>query len=135
MSSETPIRDFPGSSSEYAGKREGAAEAAHDHLTEEVSSLRAEMTKIHDVLSKVVSEAGGHAARTARSVGQAVASQVGSTATGLASTGADIASSATDQLKSFATELEGIARKNPLGALAGALALGIAIGLIVRGRG
>ena len=135
MSSDTPIRDFPGSSSEYAGKREGAAEAAHDHLTEEVSSLRAEMTKIHDVLSMVVSEAGGQAARTARSVGQAVASQVGSTATGLASTGADIASSATDQLKSFATELEGIARKNPLGALAGALALGIAIGLIVRGRG
>ena len=135
MSSDTPIRDFPGSSSEYAGKREGAAEAAHDHLTEEVSSLRAEMTKIHEVLSKGVSEAGGQAARTARSVGQAVASQVGSTATGLASTGADIASSATDQLKSFATELEGIARKNPLGALAGALALGIAIGLIVRGRG
>ncbi|MFL5267450.1 MAG: hypothetical protein ACJ8AH_12800 [Stellaceae bacterium] len=31
-----------------------------------------------------------------------------------------MASSATDQLKTFATELEGIARKNPLGALAGA---------------
>jgi len=135
MSSDTPLRDFPGSSSEYAGKREGAADTARDRLAEDVSSLRADMTKLHDTLSKFVSEAGGQAARTARSVGQAVASQVGSTATGLASTGADIASSATDQLKTFATELEGIARKNPLGALAGALAVGIAIGLIVRGRG
>jgi ElaB/YqjD/DUF883 family membrane-anchored ribosome-binding protein len=135
MSSDTPIRDFPGSSSEYTGKREGAADTARDRLAEDVSSLRADMTKLHDTLSKFVSEAGGQAARTARSVCQAVASQVGSTATGLASTGADIASSATDQLKTFATELEGIARKNPLGALAGALAVGIAIGLIVRGRG
>ena len=135
MSSDTPIRDFPGSSSEYPGKREGVADTARDSLAEDVSTLRADMTKLHDTLSKFMSEAGGQAARTARSVGQAVASQVGSTATGLASTGADIASSATDQLKTFATELEGIARKNPLGALAGALALGVAIGLIVRGRG
>ena len=135
MSSDTPIRDFPGSSSEYAGKREGVADTARDSLQEDVSSLRADMTKLHDTLSRFMSEAGGQAARTARSVGQAVASQVGSTATGLAATGSEIASSATDQLKTFATELEGIARKNPLGALAGALALGIAIGLIVRGRG
>jgi ElaB/YqjD/DUF883 family membrane-anchored ribosome-binding protein len=135
MSSDTPIRDFPGSSSEYAGKREGVADTARDSLAEDVSTLRADMTKLHDTLSKFISEAGGQAARTARSVGQAVASQVGSTATGLSATGSEIASSATDQLKTFATELEGIARKNPLGALAGALALGVAIGLIVRGRG
>jgi ElaB/YqjD/DUF883 family membrane-anchored ribosome-binding protein len=135
MSSDTPIRDSSGSSSEYASKPAGVAEAARDSLAEDVSSLRADMTKLHDMLSNFVSEAGGQAARTARSVGQAVASQVGSTATGLASTSADIASSATDQLKTFATELEGIARKNPLGALAGALAVGIVIGLFMRGRG
>jgi hypothetical protein len=46
-----------------------------------------------------------------------------------------MASSATGQIKTFATELEGVARKNPLGALAGALTLGIVIGLIMRGRG
>jgi len=46
-----------------------------------------------------------------------------------------VASSATEQLKTFASELEDIARKNPLGALAGALAVGIVIGLVVRGRG
>ena len=69
-----------------------------------------------------------------RNVGQTVASQVGSTASGIASTGSDMAASATQQFKTFATELEDIARKNPLGALAGALAIGVVIGLIARGR-
>ena len=135
MSSDTPSKSFPGSSIEAAGDKEGVAAAVHDRLAEDVSSLRAEMTKMQDLLSKFASEAGGQAARTARNLGQAVASHVGSTASGLAATSTDQASSATDQLKTFATELEGIARKNPLGALAGALAVGIVIGLIVRGRG
>jgi ElaB/YqjD/DUF883 family membrane-anchored ribosome-binding protein len=135
MSSDTPSKGFPGSSIEDADDREGIAGGAHDRLAEAVSSLRADMTKMHETVSSFVSDTGGNAARTARSVGQAVASQVGSTASGLANTGAEMASSATEQLKTFATELEGIARKNPLGALAGALAVGIVIGLIVRGRG
>ena len=135
MSSDTPSKGFPGTSIEDTGDKEPIAYGARDRLAEDVSSLRADMTKMHESFSNFVSETGGHAARTARSVGQAVASQVGSTASGLANTGAEMASSATDQLKAFGTELEGIARKNPLGALAGALALGIVIGLIVRGRG
>ena len=134
MSSDRPISDLPGFSGEYAAKEEDTAKATRDRLADHVSGLRADMTKVHDVLSKFVSDTGGQAARTARDVGQAVASQVGSTATGLAGTGANIASSATEQFKKFATDLEEIARKNPLGALAGALGVGIAIGLIVRGR-
>jgi len=135
MSSDTSRSDFPGSPIVSAEDTQGAVGAARDRLAEDVSSLRADMSKMHDILSRFASEAGGQAARTARNVGQTVASQVSSTASGLAASGADAASSATEQLKSFATELEGIARKNPLGALAGALAVGIVIGLIVRGRG
>ena len=135
MSSDTPSKGFPGSLIESAGDNEGMAGAARDRLAEEVSSLRADMAKLHEGFSKFASETGGHAARTARNVGQAIASQVGSTASGLANSSAEMASSATDQLKTLATELEGVARKNPLGALAGALAVGVVIGLIVRGRG
>ncbi len=135
MSSKTPSSNFPGSSIAYVGDEEDTAGAARDRLAEDVSSLRADMTKMHDILSKFASEAGGQATRTARNVGQAVASQVTSTASGLANTSAGMASSATDQLKNFATELEDIARNNPLGALAGALAVGVVVGLIVRGRG
>lgn len=134
MSSDTPSRQSPGSSSGYVGGTEGISGAPRDSLAEDVSSLRADMAKMHEILSRFASEAGGQAARSARNVGQAVVSQVGSTASGLANTGAEMASSATEQFKTFANELEGIARKNPLGALAGALVVGIVIGLIVRGR-
>ena len=134
MSSDTLSSNLSGSSIASAGK-ESSVGAVPDRLTEDVSSLRADINKMNDILSKFVSEAGGQAARTARNVGHTVASQVSSTASGLATTSADVASSATEQFKTFATELEGIARKNPLGALAGALAVGIVIGLIVRGRG
>src|SRR5271169_6182738 len=128
MNSDTPSKGFSGSSIEDAGDKEGTGGAVRDRLAEDVSSLRADMAKMHESFSAFVSETGEHAARTARSVGQAVASQVGSTASGLANTGAEMASSATEQLKTFAAELEGIARKNPLGALA----IGVVIGLIVR---
>src|SRR6516165_6441020 len=113
----------------------GVSGTSHDNLAKDLSSLRQDMAKMQEILSKFVSEAGGQAARTARNVGHTVASQVSSTASGLAASSADVASSATEQFKTFATELEGIARRNPLGALAGALAVGIVIGLIVRGRG
>ena len=135
MTSDTPNKDFPGSSSGSVVNKESVAGETGDRLAEEVSSLRADMAKMHDILSNFVSEAGGQAARTARNVSQSVVSHVGSTASGLASTTTDIASSATDQLKTFATELEDVARRNPLGALAGALAVGIVIGLMIRGRG
>ena len=135
MTSDMPSKDFLSSSSGSVRNEESVAGVAGASLAEEVSSLRADMAKMHDILSNFASEAGGQAARTARNVGQTVVSRVGSTASGLANTTTDIASSATDQLKTFATELEDVARRNPLGALAGALAVGIVIGLIIRGRG
>ena len=135
MSSDTANKGSPGPSIEDAGDKETTTGAARDRLAEDVSGLRVEMTKMRESFSKFASEAGGQAARTARNVGQAVASQVGSTASDIASISAEMASSATGQVKTFATELEDIARKNPLGALAGALAVGIAIGLVVRRRG
>ena len=115
-------------------KESAVATASRDSLAEDVSSLRQDMAKMHVILSRFTSEAGGQAARTVRNVGQTVAAQVGSTASGLASTGSDMAASATQQLKTFTNELEDIARKNPLGALAGALVIGVVIGLIARGR-
>lgn len=119
MSSGTSSRGLRGSSIEDDGDKEGIAGAARDRLVEDVSSLRPDMSKMHETFSDFVSETGSHAARTARRVGQAVVSQAGSTASGLANTGAGMASSANEQLKTFATELEGIARKNPFGTLAG----------------
>jgi ElaB/YqjD/DUF883 family membrane-anchored ribosome-binding protein len=41
---------------------------------------------------------------------------------------------ATQQVKTFAWELEAMAKRNPLGTIAGAVVVGIVIGLLTRGR-
>jgi hypothetical protein len=43
----------------------------------------------------------------------------------LADRGTQLVSSAGDQAKTFASELETMARRNPLGSLAGAVAIGV----------
>jgi hypothetical protein len=74
------------------------------------------------------------ATKNAASTMQSVAGQVGDAASSANESGAQIASSATETAKTFASELERTARRNPLGALAGALAAGVLIGLITRNR-
>ena len=45
-------------------------------------------------------------------------------------TGSELASSAKEHAKTFASELEGMARRNPLGTIAGALLVGVIIGFL-----
>jgi len=59
--------------------------------------------------------------------GHDAADQLGNKASGLAN-------AASEQAKTFASELERMGRNNPLGALAGALLVGVVIGMIGRGR-
>jgi len=41
---------------------------------------------------------------------------------------------ATQQMKTFASELDAMAKRNPLGTIAGAVVIGILIGFLARGR-
>ena len=63
-----------------------------------------------------------------------VTSQVGAAASNIADKSSEMAQAASEQAKTFASELEKVARANPLGALAGALLAGVVIGLIGRSR-
>jgi hypothetical protein len=54
-------------------------------------------------------------------------SQIGDAASGL---GSELASSAKDQAGSMVAEFERVARRNPLAVVAGALCLGLVIGLM-----
>jgi hypothetical protein len=45
-----------------------------------------------------------------------------------------MAGTATQQVKTFASELEAMAKRNPLGTIAGAVVVGVLIGLFARGR-
>ena len=100
-----------------------------------LSELRQDMASLKSTLSRFASQAGDDAAKTMRGAGQSIAAQVGSAAGGVADMSSDLAASAKQHAKTFASELEGMAKRNPLGTLAGALVVGVVIGLMSRGRG
>ena len=99
-----------------------------------LSELRQDMTSLKNTLSRFASQAGDDAAKTVRGASQSLAAQVGSAASGVADMSSDLATTAKEHAKTFASELEGMARRNPLGTLAGALVVGVVIGLMSRGR-
>ena len=99
-----------------------------------LSELRQDITSLKNTISHFASQAGDEAAKTVRGASQTLASQVGSAASGVADMSSDLATSAKEHAKTFASELEGMARRNPLGTIAGALVVGVVIGLMSRGR-
>ena len=100
-----------------------------------LSELRQDMASLKSTISRFASQAGDDAAKTVRGASQTLAAQVGGAASGVADMSSDLATSAKEHAKTFASELEGMARRNPLGTLAGALVVGVVIGLLSRGRG
>ena len=103
-----------------------AASSLASNASYDLDGLRKDLNSLKDTVSKFVSQAGD--------VSSSVATKVGNAASSWAESGSDIASAATDQAKSFASELEGMGRRNPLGAMAAALLVGVMIGVISRGR-
>jgi ElaB/YqjD/DUF883 family membrane-anchored ribosome-binding protein len=99
-----------------------------------LNELRQDITSLKNTLSRFASQAGDDAAKTVRGASQSLASQVGGAASGVADMGSDLATTAKEHAKTFASELEGMARRNPLGTIAGALVVGVVIGLMSRGR-
>jgi ElaB/YqjD/DUF883 family membrane-anchored ribosome-binding protein len=113
----------------------GSEQVRRDGLGEIVSQLGRDISSLKDSFAQFAAQAGGEAAKTVRSMSQTVASQVGDAAGGAADKGADLAAAAKEQVKTFASELEAMARRNPLGTIAGTLVVGIVIGMMTRGRG
>ena len=112
-----------------------AATEAMNSAGSDLQSLRTDLNSLKDTLAKFMSQAGSEAAKSAREITSNVAGQVGSVASDMVDKGASIASSTTHQAKTFAAELESIARRNPLGAIAGAVMVGVLIGMMGRRNG
>jgi ElaB/YqjD/DUF883 family membrane-anchored ribosome-binding protein len=93
------------------------------------------VASLKNTFALLASQAGGEASKTMRNMSEAVASQVGDTASGAANAGSDLATSAKEHAKTFASELEAMARRNPLGTIAGTLVVGVIVGMMTRGRG
>ena len=115
--------------------RSDADDIRRDGFAETLNQLSREVASLKDTFALLASQAGGEAARKMRNMSEAVASQVGDVASGVADTGSGLATSAKQQAKTFASELEARARRNPLGTIAGTLVVGVIIGMMTRGRG
>jgi ElaB/YqjD/DUF883 family membrane-anchored ribosome-binding protein len=111
-----------------------AATEAMNSAGSDLQSLRTDLNSLKETLAKFMSQAGSEAAKSAREVTSNVAGQVGSVANDLADKGAEMVSAASVRAKSFGSELENMARRNPIGALAGAVVIGVLIGLMGRRR-
>jgi ElaB/YqjD/DUF883 family membrane-anchored ribosome-binding protein len=111
--------------------KEAVTSAASDAMEAvDIRTLRSDLSDLKEAVAKLVSRARGEATNSAREF----AGQVGTAARDISERGANVASTATDQAKSLVTEVENIARRNPLGALAGAVVVGILIGMMDRRR-
>jgi ElaB/YqjD/DUF883 family membrane-anchored ribosome-binding protein len=82
-----------------------------------------------------VASRAGETTKAIRDIGEAVVAGAGTAASGLADKSSELATSVKAQAKTFASELEAMARRNPLGTIAGALLVGVVIGMMSRGRG
>jgi hypothetical protein len=107
-----------------------SASAAKDSLQEDVANLRKDFASVAETLSRFISESTYEAGKTARRVGDAV----GTAAADLGDTGVQMAGTAKESVITFASELEGMARRQPIGALAGAFVFGIVVGIVTRSR-
>ena len=115
--------------------RSDADDIRRDGFAETLSQLSREIANLKDTFALLASQTGGEAAKKMRNMSEALASQVGDAAGGVADTGSDLATSAKQHAKTFASELEAMARRNPLGTIAGTLVVGVIIGMMTRGRG
>src|ERR1700674_354688 len=98
----------------------------------DLKALQDDLNNLKDTVTTFISRTGNEAAKSAREITTNIAGQVGSVASDIADKGANMATVATNQAKVFATELENMARRNPLGAIAGAVIVGVLIGMMGR---
>ena len=98
----------------------------------DLTALRADLNGLKDTVAQFISQVSSEAAKSAREVTSSVADQVGGVATDYVGKGAEMTSAARERAKTVATELENMVRRNPIGAIAGAVLIGVLIGLLGR---
>jgi len=135
-SPSTPVQGSKPSetSGELTSARTEPQQGPADGLGEVMGQFSRDVTSLKDTFTRLASQLGDVGTKSVRNVSQTVASQIGSATSGIVDTGSDLASSAKEHAKTFASELEGMARRNPLGTIAGALVVGVIIGMMSRGR-
>jgi ElaB/YqjD/DUF883 family membrane-anchored ribosome-binding protein len=131
-----PMKDWQGSGADALSRGKEAASVAGagaaSSAAAAVQSLRSEIRNIQDMVTRLAAQSGRETVESARSAAAAAAERVGDVAGDLARSSADAAAAATDRAKALGGELEGMARRNPMGVIAGAVVIGVLIGVFGR---
>jgi ElaB/YqjD/DUF883 family membrane-anchored ribosome-binding protein len=98
----------------------GAATDALEAAATDLESLRQDLKGLKETLATFMSEAGSEAVKSTRDVSEALKAEG-------ADVVADVATKAAERGKSLMGEFEALARRNPLGMLAGAVVIGIVL--------
>jgi ElaB/YqjD/DUF883 family membrane-anchored ribosome-binding protein len=112
-----------------------AASDAVDTASSDMQSLRTDLNRLKDSVSTFMAQAAQEATKSAREVSSNVVGRFGDVADDIARRGSAMASTATAQANSAVSEFESMVRRNPMGAMAGAVMVGILIGALGRRRG
>jgi ElaB/YqjD/DUF883 family membrane-anchored ribosome-binding protein len=100
----------------------------------DLQSLRTDLDRLKDTVSAFMAQAAKEATRSVREVSSNVVDRVGDVADDIAQRGSTMASATTAQANKFVSEFESMARRNPIGTMAGAMLVGIMIGMLGRRR-
>jgi ElaB/YqjD/DUF883 family membrane-anchored ribosome-binding protein len=112
-----------------------AANDAVDAAGNDLQALRTDLNRLKDTVSNFMMQATREATKSAREVSSNVVDRVGDVADDIARRGSGMAATATEQVSSVTSEFENMVRRNPIGAMAGAVVVGILIGALGRRRG
>lgn len=120
-----PISESVASGREAIG---ALAAKAIDSGRSDLETLRSDLDRLINTVTDFMSQVRKEAGETARDVAAGIEDQAGD----LAAKGAKMGAAATEQGKTFAADLEQMVRRNPIGAIAGAVTVGVVIGLLGR---
>lgn len=120
---------MPGAATFATDATQPASDAAS-----QIDSLRRDLNGLKEAMSEFVAQTAARSAEAAQGAASRVAEQSAAAAARIAEGGAALAGQAAEQTKSAALELESMARRNPLSAIAAAAAIGLVIGMMGRRR-
>jgi ElaB/YqjD/DUF883 family membrane-anchored ribosome-binding protein len=110
--------------------RDAIGAAANDAVNaagSDLQTLQSDLNRLKDTVSAFMAQVTADATRSAREVSSNVVGRVGDAAGDFARRGSAMASTTTE-------EFEDIVRRNPIGAITGAVMVGILIGMLGRRR-
>jgi ElaB/YqjD/DUF883 family membrane-anchored ribosome-binding protein len=129
-----PFADRNGAASQTTTSQTEEIAYSAQNADDDLKALRKDLAGLRDALTAFISHAADRTAGAAQNAAATAKDQAAAAASKLAEHGAAAASEAAAQAKGAAAELEQMARRNPLGALAAAAAIGFVIGMMGRRR-